>query len=322
MGCFCAPLQCHGDILLKLRKEQQQNSIAIPCQQTSTHSPNHLSSSDSLPNGHFVSSDSTRHAPLQHTPSYQSSPSILHPHDQLQPSTSNQPYRDSRQPRTPVTPQDNSEIAILIDSNRRNVDFKKLFPGENVAVYPCGTVSWAKKTVEDKLRSPKTVILHIGTNDIETRSPYSVHENLLALKRQIDEKFRCNTIISSLLTRNDRLNDSVEVCNNLLRTTIPPSNLICHSNISDLHLFDKKHLSFKPSALNVLSGCQLFATNIFAHLNGVPPSTQILESTKRFSKRRVDNTSTATHQSRPFQQNTVTMRYPGYGREPFVVNTQ
>ena len=64
------------------------------------------------------------------------------------------------------------DILVLMDSNRRDINFENLFCKDKVQVMACGTVEHAAKVVKDKLRSlPKTVLIHLRTNDLNKMSP-------------------------------------------------------------------------------------------------------------------------------------------------------
>lgn len=178
----------------------------------------------------------------------------------------------------------NSGIAVLMDSNRRHMGFQKLFPNDQVRVYPCGTVSYAFQKISN-ITQPRLVIIHLGTNDLESCSPQEVHQNILRLKDTIESKFHCRTLVSSLLPRNDSLDQSVRVCNSLLHSSIPEV-LIEHKNIRQEHLHDKKHLSFNPISYGSPSGCQLLAQNLFAAVHGSPPPSEFLQVPRKVLKKR------------------------------------
>ena len=115
------------------------------------------------------------------------------------------------------------------------------------------------------------VIVHLGTNDIETQSPEEVHANLVHLKCELEDTLQCKVLLSTLLPRNDNLHEATVVCNELLSAT-SPDDIIRHSQISKSHLHDKKHLSFRQDG-NTLSGVQLFAQNLFQAVHSSSPPT-------------------------------------------------
>ena len=80
------------------------------------------------------------------------------------------------------------------------------------------------------MNAPNTVIVHLGTNDIETQTPEDVHANLLQFKFEVEEKFQCRTLISSILPRSDHLQNAFTRCKDLLFATIP-DDVIAHQQI-------------------------------------------------------------------------------------------
>ena len=223
-------------------------------------------------------------------------------------------------PDTPV-PDSNSDtvsghIAVIMDSNRRHLDFNKLFPNDRVKVYPCGTISYALRKLPS-LGFPKTVVVHLGTNDIEKVSPQQVHDNLVKLKGEIESRYNCRTIVSNLLPRSDVFSHSVGICNDLLSSSLRGA-LISHHNISQQHLHDKKHVSFRNSAPHVPSGCQLLSSNMFSGVYGYSPpnvplqnvntsryqhSNTLISPPRQLRQRAPDYNSYTTH--RQFPQSSV-----------------
>ena len=84
----------------------------------------------------------------------------------------NRKARHAISPRNQHGPQDPKQMLILIDSNRRNIDFDQLFPDVQKTVQPCGSVDWAlsflEKSKEDRY---DTVLIHLGTNDLKQMTP-------------------------------------------------------------------------------------------------------------------------------------------------------
>ncbi|CAL8398082.1 unnamed protein product [Boreogadus saida] len=61
----------------------------------------------------------------------------------------------------------NPQIVLLIDSNGRYIEEKKLFPKHRVAKLRCRNTQHALELLtEDKLGSPSHIIIHTGTNDL------------------------------------------------------------------------------------------------------------------------------------------------------------
>ena len=88
-----------------------------------------------------------------------------------------QQSKSSEQSNNPVP--NNQNIAIIMDSNRRDINFNKLFPNAKVNIYPCGTAKWARKLVDETdFKNPSDVIFHLGTNDLETLPPSHFVEDI------------------------------------------------------------------------------------------------------------------------------------------------
>ena len=158
-----------------------------------------------------------------------------------------------------------------------------MFPNDRVSVYPSGTVDWARKKMQS-ITPPKLVIIHLGTNDLESQTPQAVHSNLVHFKCELEDKFKCRTLVSCILPRNDHLNQATVICNDLLQSTIPDA-LIKHRNIQSVHLHDKKHLSFRNNPPNVLSGCQRLSHDLFDAVHNTAPEISVLSSAIRLPQR-------------------------------------
>ena len=181
-----------------------------------------------------------------------------------------------------LQPGPDSNITIIMDSNRRNINFKKLFPTSTVTINPCGTIDWAKNHVtRNGLNSPTHVILHLGTNDAETKSADEILESMKHLIHIIKEKYKCTVFVSTILPRNDQFNDTVNCANDLFKKACI-TNLIKHDRIGKEHLHDLKHLNRYALSSGQLSGCQLLAQDFYSALYGVYPNDSIIQSVKHF----------------------------------------
>ena len=71
------------------------------------------------------------------------------------------------------------KIAIYMDSNSKFINFHKLFPNHQIIFSRCGTIQSARETItRQRLYGVTDVILHVGTNDIETTLHEEVSGNL------------------------------------------------------------------------------------------------------------------------------------------------
>ena len=63
------------------------------------------------------------------------------------------------------------DIVILMDSNRKNILAKHLFPCKTVKIIPCGIIEKAKRIISNPFfLNAKGIILNFGVNDIEDES--------------------------------------------------------------------------------------------------------------------------------------------------------
>ncbi|KAG9265453.1 hypothetical protein AMEX_G18137 [Astyanax mexicanus] len=96
------------------------------------------------------------------------------------------------------------EIALLIDSNGKFIDEKKLFPRHRVAKIWCPSTQKALELLtEANLGSPSHIIIHTGTNDLRTQQE-KVSMSLKAVMEKASNTFPSSKIIiSTLLPRKD-----------------------------------------------------------------------------------------------------------------------
>ena len=62
------------------------------------------------------------------------------------------------------------DIVVLITSNWRFLNKKRLFPGKNVLIKPCGSLETASKILDSPdFDNRESLIIHTGINNIENR---------------------------------------------------------------------------------------------------------------------------------------------------------
>ena len=135
-----------------------------------------------------------------------------------------------------------------------------------------GETSVAQTILQQGFRTPPTdIVLHTGTNDIETAGAHVVAERIMNNAADAVTAYGCNVFVSTLPPRKD-LQDKVEEANkhiNHLKSTdkrYSQVKVINHVNIFASHLYDRKHLtSFQKGST---SGCQLLAANIYKAVVG------------------------------------------------------
>ena len=118
-----------------------------------------------------------------------------------------------------------------------------------------GNVAEATQTIESTVfDGVKHAILHIGTNDVETRKPYDLIGNeIIQVALKIKKATNAVTYISLLPPRSDNLHEKCRQVNEHIRKSLPESiMLIDHMNVEVSDLYDKKHL--KENAVRKIVG--------------------------------------------------------------------
>ena len=153
------------------------------------------------------------------------------------------------------------ENVLIGDSNIKFISSTR-FP-EKIAKIRCGTYQSLPETIKNiDLQNAKHIILHLGTNDIETaKSPQEFEENVLNALDAISNKYPESEItISELFPRKDTQQKKVQTANDILNKiaeTIPWKGLVGllrHPYIEQDMLEDSKHLNrygLKPFITNI-----------------------------------------------------------------------
>ena len=190
---------------------------------------------------------STSSANIYETPASVSTPSKPnqipesrqpHPHNQPDEYT-NHPENSNKNTAPPHTPNsqtpDNSnpdnkkhknpsETIILCDSNGRYLKPNLLCPGSTTSYIRCPTLERAKNIINNtKFVSPKTFIIHCGTNDIE--HPETTNDQVINSLNEITTTLKskhpdCKIILSTLLPRADNLDKQITELNQLIASNI------------------------------------------------------------------------------------------------------
>ena len=150
--------------------------------------------------------------------------------------------------------------------------YLKAFPGATVE-------DMSDYIIPSLRRKPEEVILHVGTNNLESSEPRGIAEGIINLGLKIQ-------FISSLISRSDQtLNGKIKDVNKILNQLAKQHawRTIPHSNIKN------EHLNASGLHLNV-QGTKLLAKNLISHLRNsrpftkpeLPFSSDILSSTDEF----------------------------------------
>ena len=131
-----------------------------------------------------------------------------------------------------------SDLVMLMDSNRRYLELEKLFPESNVRIIPCGNSEKAKSIIAyPRFKEVKAILIHIGTNDLEDISmdTKSIADNLIQAANEAHEKFpSANIFLPEILPHRDEFNLKGSEVNAILNSAAEHDkfDLIRHSNLA------------------------------------------------------------------------------------------
>jgi hypothetical protein len=195
--------------------------------------------------------------------------------------TSKPPLMQQQQsPQQETSQKIGGDTIILCDSNGRYLKPSLLCPGAKTKYIKCATLE-AKEILDNAtFNSPKPLIVHVGTNDLEhSNSTETLINNALDIVEDIKNKHpESHIIFSSLLPRTDALDEKVNDLNNKLEKELSSKKnitLVQHNNIYKNGQFkDKKHLNI---------GVKRFTQNLkwaFFRKNVTPPQSQTVQTSK------------------------------------------
>ena len=143
-----------------------------------------------------------------------------------------------------------------------------------VKSFPGATIGDMEDFVKPLLRKkPDNVVLHIGTNDLNTREPRLTAEAIVNLALQIEgDAPETNLAISGLIARADDKDGKVSSVNRILKKFCRQNHFIEHNNFNQTHLNGGGlHLSKSGSALLAQNFCQHIDLVHGPRRNSVPP---------------------------------------------------
>ena len=202
-------------------------------------------------------------------------------------------HKLSEQNSYPNENQQKENIYIIMDSNRKFINFRDLLQEEtrqenSVIVIPCGNIKKAENILQTSeiIVNPKKILIHVGINDIDNKDGKVVALDLKHLAEAYQDKFQCDVYISDITPRNDQLAGQVDTVNQILDQRVSKSRIIRvkHRNLQTHHLYDDRHLRRNKTHGEVLSGVQIFAKNIYQALLGKVPDANKLEKILRYTK--------------------------------------
>ncbi|XDV33405.1 hypothetical protein PO909_003829 [Leuciscus waleckii] len=138
------------------------------------------------------------------------------------------------------------EIALLIDSNGKFIDVKKLFPQHRVFKFWCPTTDKALELLtESQLGRPSHIIIHTGTNDLRSQQD-RVSDSLRAVVDKARKTFpNSKIILSTLLQRKDFHPNTINKINSSISrhcALLPNVHLAHHPDLDTECLYDHVHL--------------------------------------------------------------------------------
>ena len=161
-------------------------------------------------------------------------------------------------------------LLVLMDSNRRNIDFSQLFPEMNVNVVACGNMEYASRFVQnDQVNHPDVVLVHLGTNDLKFLSPNELVDDMIKFVYLVEDTYPGASVrVSQIPPRRDENKKKVVPTNEMLVSSGLPT--FDHRLLVEDHLHDEVHVGLFP--VNGLSGVQVLARDLYVGVYDEEPS--------------------------------------------------
>ncbi|XP_034558255.1 uncharacterized protein LOC117826367 [Notolabrus celidotus] len=140
-----------------------------------------------------------------------------------------------------------AEVVLLMDSNGKYLDTKRLFPGLSTSAKRCRNTGQAMELLsQDTLGNPQYIVVHTGTNDL-----HSLHQSTAEAMTKVAERASrefpdSRVIVSTLLPRTDTPPHVIHEINMEISrncASFPNIHLAHHTNIGTWHLYDGIHLN-------------------------------------------------------------------------------
>ena len=144
-----------------------------------------------------------------------------------------------------------TEVVVLMDSNRKYLDLESVFPEIKMRIIPCGNTDKANTIINyPRFKEVEAIMIHTGTNDLENDNMDSkmIANRLIEISNNALEKFpTAKIILSEILPRNDdEFNMKGTEVNSILAgaSVSAKFHLVKHSNLAkQSFFFDRKHLN-------------------------------------------------------------------------------
>ena len=151
------------------------------------------------------------------------------------------------------------DVSLLMDSNRKFIRKKFLFPSQYVYIAPCSTIQSAEQILlQPKFHGQHTIIFHFGVNDIDNLTTEDIVDKMTNITELCKGKYPdVKLYISGITPRRDSLNEKVKEVNRLLKDNIHRKKLLNvffmdNDNLDNEELlYDNKHLK-KDSGVRII----------------------------------------------------------------------
>ena len=151
---------------------------------------------------------------------------------------------------------------MCFDQKRKFLDFRKLWTLKGSKRIPCNTITKLSKVIhETSIKKLEYILISSGCNDLDTKTPNQVAEDIRNAIDLIKKKYpEIKIILSKVTPRKDEKDELVRECNvqlSELYDNEPSVFIVDHDNLRDENysmLFDTKHIHRRA--------VPLFASNI------------------------------------------------------------
>ncbi|KAJ8362796.1 hypothetical protein SKAU_G00116270 [Synaphobranchus kaupii] len=164
-----------------------------------------------------------------------------------QPCPDTQPPSDTQSPSSNRAEKPKPQVVLLMDSNGKFLEAKRLFPGQEVQAIRCSNTGRAMELLKrEKLGNPSCIVVHTGTNDL-----CNMHHRTASAVWKVAERAAqlfpdSRVVMSTLLPRADTPPHILQEINSEIArgcATLPNVHLAHHSTIHSWHLYDGLHLN-------------------------------------------------------------------------------
>ena len=143
------------------------------------------------------------------------------------------------------------DILFCMDSNRRFIDFRKLWTIKGSQIQACGNLNEVKAFIQNcHIRTLQHILINVGVNDLDTKNAETVFEDIKHIVNTLEVDFpNIKIILCEITPRSDEKDEEVLKCNDFIKgLAISSKNIfiVRHSNLRDedytMHV-DNKHIS-------------------------------------------------------------------------------